>query len=57
VPIPVVVEVGEDVPPGPVPFIDAGSPPVEVVLGVGAGVEVVVIGAVKADLDERGGRS
>jgi len=50
----VVVEVGEHVPAGGVPFAQPLRPPGEILVGVGTAVQVVVIGAVEADVDERG---
>ena len=49
----VVVEVRVDLAAAVVPLPDPVGPPGQVLVRVGAGVEVVVVGAVEADVDER----
>ena len=52
----VVVEVGEDVLAHPLPFPDAVRPPAQVVVGVGAAVEIFGVRPMQAHIDERGRR-
>src|SRR5690606_14328207 len=53
---PIVVEVGEDVQPLALPLAQPVGPPAQIVVGVRAGVEVLAIGPVQANVDERGRR-
>src|SRR4051812_45296287 len=53
----VVVEVGEDLTTLRPPLADPVGPPAQVIVGIGPGVEVVRIGAVKTDVDDAGGRA
>jgi hypothetical protein len=48
----VVVEVGEHTSPLTFPLVDAIDPPMQIIIRVGATVEIVGVGAVEAHIDE-----